>query len=830
MDDMQEEYSDILESRGKRRAQVWLCKQLLRSIGPAILFGILWKMIMIRKYVKMTFRTIFKHPGYALINIIGLAVGLTCCLFILLWVQDERSWDRFHEHVNELYFVAQTQPDGHITPVTPAPLAGILSASFPEIAGAARYRNFMPLQLRYGTASFKERPIVADPDFLKMLSFPLIQGEAEQAFDDRLSMVITETMARKFFDEENPIGKFLNYDNRVDFRVTGVIQDVPKNSTIQFDCILPFAFLISVGWANESNWTSSSNYTIIHLRKTFDSAVFQEKIEGIVRQHDPENKARLTLQRFADLHLRPQGEKGPKMVVTIMTAVAVFILIVACINFINLTTARSSSRAKEIGLRKTVGATSQSLRHQFFSESLVYTLLAAGVSLILIFLLFPSFNMLTGKSMTIGRDIFRNRTFVLGLPVITILTCLFAGGYPALFLASFPPFHTLQAAAAGLPLHRSLWLRRTLVILQFIISIFLITGTLFVYRQLEYIRNRHLGFDKKHVLCTSLTSQSAQNFDALKSELLGYPHVLGISATNTILGSWESGARNVRWEGMVGEPHLTFEIIFCDYDFLETFRMRLVEGRFFSRAFGSDASSGIVLNKTAVRKMGLTNTTAIGKEITYWEDRSGTVIGVIEDFHTQPLHEHIQSVIIQMNPRSTDIVNIRIRAGAIPETIAFIEAKWKEVSGGEDFEYLFLEDYLDHYYKTENAMRKILQVFSVLAISISCIGLLGLISFIAQERTKEIGIRKVLGASVPGILGMLSREFVLLVFAANLIAWPAAFLLIRRWLQNFAYRTSLDIKIFLIAGLSAMVLALITVCFQSIRAAVANPVDSLRYE
>lgn len=822
--DFDEMFSWKAEESGTLRAKLWYWRQVVQSI-PLSFF---WGAVMLRSYLKITWRNVKRHKAYSFINIAGLALGIACCILILLWVQEEVSWDRFHENANDLYRVSQKQYDGHLTPVTPIPLASYLKTEFPEVKNAARYKMFSRLQLKYGDNSFAERPVIADPSFFQIFTYDFIKGNPESALNSPSSMVITEKLAVRLFGQEDPFGKAITVNNRLDFEVTGVIKSVPLNSIFQFDCVLPFQ-LITQG-RPQDNWRNSNLWTYIQLKKNSSYQDFNQKIAGVVKQHDPENKAELNLQPLTQLHLRPQGDGGPIIYVYIFSAMAIIVLLIACINFINLATARSANRAREVALRKVIGAKRDNLIRQFFGESFLFSFTAVFCAVLLVSLFLPTFNNLSGKQFTLGQDIARNIGLILGIIGIAIFTGVLSGFYPAFLLSSFQPAKVLRVSKSLGGDSRSPMLRRILVVTQFSLSIFLMIGTFIIYKQLNFIRSRDLGFDKSHVVCSD-SNWGGTDIQTIKDELLKNSNIQSVSFASQRMGVWESGAReDVKWKGRSADLKITFEVIFCGHDYLETHKMEMVQGRFFSKRFPSDERQSFVLNETAVKEMGFGDRSPVGESLSFWDQYNGTIIGVIKDFHTQSLHDRIQPVIMAYDPGSLDNISIRISADDMPRTIKFLQEKWRELAGGYSFEYFFLDESLDERYRAEKATGTLLKYFTFLAIFISCISLLGLISFIAQQRTKEIGIRKVLGAPVSSIIKLLVKEFVLLVVLANLIAWPLAYFVVKKWLENFAYKADIEFALFALSGGLALIIALLTVSFQSIKAATANPVDSLRYE
>ena len=722
-----------VEQQGPFGARLWYWIQALQSI-PLSFF---WGLVMLRNYLTVTWRNIKRHKAFSLINISGLAIGIACCILIFLWVQDELSWDRFHKNAKNIYQVSQKQYDGHLTPVTPLPLAGYLKTEFPEVVNAARYLKYQKLELRYGDRSFSERPLFADPAIFQMLSFDFIKGDPENAFTSLYSIVITEELALKLFGQEDALGKSISgVKNQSDYTISGVIKNVPHNSTLQFDCVLPFE--IAVRGRRQDDWGSSNLWTYVQLQKNSSYQEFNQKILDIVNQRARQNKAKLFLQPLTQLHLRPQGAGGPIIYVHIFTVMAVFVLIIACINFINLTTARSSDRAREVGLRKVLGARRENLVKQFIGESFLFSFAAVMSALLLVALFLPIFNTLSGKQFTFGQDIVNNLGLILGMVGIAFFTGLLSGFYPAILLSSFQPAKVLRAAKIATGSSRSPMLRRGLVVLQFSLSIFLMIGTFIIYQQLDFIKNRDLGFDKSQIVCSDSTRGNT-DLQTIKEELQKNPKVKNVTFASQKMGEWESGAReDVKWEGRVPDLKITFEVIFCDHEYLDAHRMEMVQGRYFSREFPSDEGQAFILNETAVKEMGYGERSPVGESLSFWGQYNGHVIGVIKDFHTQSLHAHIQPVIMAYDPDLLDNVSIRISSEDMPSTLKFIEDKWQAM-GGARFEYFFLDDSLNQRYSTEVATGSLLKYFTFLAIFISCVGLLGLVSLLRNSVPKRAG-------------------------------------------------------------------------------------------
>jgi ABC-type antimicrobial peptide transport system permease subunit len=593
---------------------------------------------------------------------------------------------------------------------------------------------------------------------------------------------------------------------------------------MSFEYILPTALAMAYN-KNYNTWDVNNIGTYVQLRKNTSVQSVDAKITDVVERHRPQDKRPLSLQPITRVHLNPFNNTGGTIqYVYLFSAMAFFILLIACINFINLTTARSSNRAKEVGIRKTVGACRAHLVQQFFGESLILTLIASGLAIGLVFLLLPMFNNLTGKTFT--WELLIQQTIVLGIFGIIFLTVIIAGSYPSLLLSRFQPVKVLKGKLmTGM---KGALFRKVLVVLQFSLSILLILGTLMIFRQVHFLRERDVGYDRENIVYFGIGGQFRKNIDTIKTELLSRSNILGVTLTNIAPYRWMSNAGfgDVHWEG---KTHQQVKMVMTsvDYDFLDTFRLKMAQGRFFSKEYSTDASESYVINQAAVRAMEMDD--PIGKELKIW-DLSKRIIGVVEDYHFESLHNKIIPMAMRIDPAWHIEACVRISPYRIPETLSFLENKWKEVYPEYPFEYRFLDETIQRQYRSEMAIGKIVTVFTILALFISCLGIFGLSSYTAEQRTKEIGIRKVLGATVPSIIKHISKEFVILVIIANIIVWPLAHFLLNRWLQSFAYRISIGWWTFVLTGIAVLLVSLFTVSWQIIRAATANPVDSLRYE
>ena len=831
--DLEEEFQFICHETGLKNARRWYRWQFIKSV-PSLLFHFAyWSVEMFKNYLKITLRNIGRNKAYSLINISGLAIGMACCILILLWIQDELSFDRFHRHANRLgRVIAEVEYSGQRPwAVTEAPLAQALKKEYPDIVQTTRIQLGGKFRVRYGEKQFNEiHNIFAEPAFFEMFTFPFIKGNPKTALDGKRSVVITEKMAQKYFGADEPMGKTLNFNDKIDFQVTGVLKNIPKNSHLQFDFILLFNWLENLG-QDIHNWGNFNFFTYVLLGKNSSYDEVNQKISGYLGTIDPENNARLFIQPVKQIHLYSDFEydalaanNSDYKYIFIFSSIALFVLFIACINFMNLTTARSSNRAKEVAMRKVIGAYRKNIIMQFFGESIFFSLIALGFAFAFVFFFLPVFNDLSDKQLVL--DFTDNIAIPMGLISIALFTGLLSGLYPSIYLSSFQPAKVLKRAFGADP--KSYAFRKVLVVAQFFLSIILIVGTTVVHNQIDYMKNRKLGFNKENLLYIPLVGKIRQQYETVKNELLRNANILSVTASSNLPSfgrNWSTS--NLDWEGKNPEETILMQGVDVDYDFFKTFGMHMKEGRSFSRNFSLDENSGVILNETAINAIGLQS--PIGKRFSIG-DWQGTIVGVVQDYNFKSLHNKIEPLILVMVDRQLNYLFVRIKSQDMSNTIKFLRNKWESYNLQYPFEYGFVDTLLGNLYKNEERVKTLFNYFTFLAISISCLGLFGLAFYLTEQRTKEIGIRKVLGASVMKIVTMLSKEFLKWVLIANILAWPVAYYFIDKWLQNFAYRTNIKIWIFLFSGALALLIALLTVSYQAIKAARANPADSLRYE
>ncbi len=803
---------------------------------------------MFQNYLKTTLRNLKKHKGYSLLNLAGLSVGMACFILILLFIQYEFRYEKHHVNARRIYRINVEQDLGDRvfrTRSSPVPLSEALSQELPEVVEFTRFYSPGRALVSQGEHSFYEDNFVfVDPGVLRMFTFPMVSGDPERALSDALSAVITEEIAEKYFGHEDPMGRTLTLDfgSKFDVTVTGVIKNHPTTTNLAPDILAPFVTmgeLMPNADGFLQNWLSQQIQSYIMLPESHSVPEMEAKIMGVFGRHVREDDHRaLKLEQLARSHLFSNvSDTGDIRTLYIFLACGILVLITACINFMNLSTARAANRAKEIGLRKVVGAARRQLIRQFMGESMIYAGLALVLALVFVFPGIPLLNRLTGQFVAFA-DLGSLPTILLLLG-ITALTGVLSGSYPALLLSGIQPGHVLKGRLTGGA--RGALFRKILVVTQFSISIILIICTMIFGRQLHYIHSRDLGFQKDRiVVIRAQAGEVMRNLEPLRAALLQNPRIGGVTGS-LMLPSSIGMYNNVTWDGAVKDEQIELIHNTVDYDFLDTYEIELLAGRNFSPEFPTDVRGGrnpasagaVILNEEAVRRFGWSD--PVGKKViqVYGELKIYyTVIGVIKDFHFSSLRSAIRPMNFFLSSTSNRNVSVKLQTEDLPGTLAFIESTWKNLYPQLPFEHYFLDSVFERRYRSEERQRQLFGYLSGLAVFIACLGLFGLAAYAAEQRTKEIGIRKVLGASSSGIVLLLSREFTRWVLAANLLAWPVAYWAMDRWLQGFAYRIPLlpQIGWFLLAAVLSMLIAWLTVGFQAVKAALANPIKSLRYE
>lgn len=791
---------------------------------------------MIKNYFKTAFRNLIRHKLFSGLNIFGLATGMACSILIFLWVQDELSFDKFNHNADRILRVTDKASDQEYAIVPPS-LAYAMKTQIPAIQNATRVKPIQKM-ITIGTKKFDEQNIFyADSNFLQLFDYPLLRGNIATVLSSPNSVVLTEVIAKKYFGSADAaVGKTILIDNDIKgntLLVTGILKNIPSNSHLQPSMLIPMDLYDKVN-NTKYGWTNFDVYVYFQLKGTAAPTApvlnnINKQVNEIYRQNNHEFAVSFAAQPLTDIHLHSHflldvPGQGSYEYVTIFSLAAIFIIIIACINFMNLATAVSGQRAKEVGLRKTVGALRPQLIAQFIGESLMLSFVSLLLAMLIVYLMLPLFNQLASK--TIAFNPFNGGIFF-SLVSIALITGLLSGSYPAFFLSSFNPIKALK----GNKILRSnkSSLRSGLVVFQFSISIILIVSTLVIYSQLQYIRNRDIGFNKENLLYMQMpqVGDLKNNKDAMKATLASYPDITSYTFTDHLPTNLTEGASLLVWPGMNPGTQVEAYRLRVDENFAGTFGMKIIAGRFFSKDFHGDDSSYVV-NETALKIMNMKPEDAIGKSITFWDDKA-PIIGVVKDFNFKPVQQPIEPLIMKSN-FSGGYVVMRTTPANIQKVIASLQKGYRKVYGDYPFSYGFVDEDLSKLYVTEQKIGKLFNVFSVLSILISCLGLFGLATFTTQQRVKEIGIRKVLGAGEAGIVALLSKDFVKLVAVSLIVAFPAAWWAMNKWLDNFAYRIHISVWVFVVAGSAALIIALITVGFQAIRAAIANPVKSLRTE
>jgi len=783
---------------------------------------------MVKNYIKIAIRNLVRQKLYSLINITGLSIGIACFLLISLWVFDELSYDHFHKNKDRIYRVNTMSNEMGLVTSSSWRLGPALMEVYPEIESFTRLWPWGRSLVIYKDKSFDESSFyLADPAFFTIFSFEFLHGSPESALRDKHSVVLTEQTAKRYFGDENPLGKTIfirRYDR--DFEVTGIIANIPSNSSIKFDLIAR----VDLMPPQRLNSWEFTGYTCLLLNKETDMKTMDLKIHDFYKDYvNAESEMHPFLQLMTDVHLYQDGTPGLIKMVRYFSIIAIFILLIACINFMNLRTAKATKRATEVGIRKVVGANRRQLIIQFLSESLLISIISLGIGILLVELILPAFNQVAMKQLQLFSGQIGDT--ILFLLMATIITGLISGSYPAIYLSSFLPVIILRGKSVSSDFGNTS--RKALTIFQFAISIGLIICILIWQEQLHFIQNKDIGIKKDFIINLIHNQDLVSKFEPYRSELLKNKMIKSVSSSASTpfnIGSFIG----INWEGHFDQASITMPYNMVEYDFFKTFGMKIVEGRAFARNIPTDKTEACIINESASQLMGFDS--PVGKEVYFdhpaFEEsyKQVKIIGVVKDFHAHSLHEEIAPSIFRMHEPYLSFAYIKIHPGEITSTLDYIKKTTEAFAPSYPFRFEFMNKTYNRLYEMEIRMGKIINVFALLAVFISCLGLFGLASYTIEKRTKEIGIRKVLGASVTKITSMLSAEFLKWVTLANIIAWPVAWYFMHEWLDNFVYRIDLNWWIFLIAGFIGLLLALLTVIFQSTKAALANPIESLRYE
>ncbi|MBS1600588.1 MAG: ABC transporter permease [Bacteroidetes bacterium] len=791
--------------------------------------------------LKLAFRNLVKHKTFSFINIAGLSIGLASCIIIGLYAYQELSFDRFHSNHKNIYRINKStnekEKHAQLDGITPGQLGPALTKEIPEVAQATRFRPwFSDILVSHDTAKSKLKGVAfTDPSFLQIFDFPLMKGNRESALSEPFSAVITESTAKKYFGDADPVGKTLNTVNNIPVTVTAVAKDVPDNSSIHFNMLISWSTLTVPANANQfswmNSWSTQISFTFVQLKNGSDANNTGAKISKLLHAHFPEKEFqyRCYLQPLDQIHLGSSDIQFAKdfqtnsgKIVYTLLVIAAFIILIACFNFINLTTAGALGRAKETGVQKVLGATKLQLVRKFFSESLLLCAFSLSLAIVIVAMVLPLFNELANSSLSIS-ILFQSK-IILALFGLLILVGLISGIYPALFLSRFKSTDVFRnVIKAG----KDNWLRKSLVTTQFALSVLLIFATVVVNNQMQFLSKKDLGFDKAQMLVLPLSdTHVAERSKEFVNILKQNPGIVSVTATNNIPGQGFNGYGIIP-EGYRAEDLLVANVLETDADFLSTYNIKLANGRYFSSQLATDTSSSIVINEAMAKYIGWKD--PVGKQFEIYQEMKGKVIGVMNDFNFASLHEKIQplAVMLRNNP---GYLSIKLKPGTTQSSLDFIQNQWKQFDKEYPFDFFFMDEKMNQYYESDQKLLRVLSLFALLAIAIACIGLFGLTIYSTRQRVKEISIRKILGAPVAGIVALLSKDFLKLVMIASLISFPIAWWAMNKWLEDFAYRIHIDWSVFALAGISVLLIALFTVSFQALKAAIAKPVKSLRTE
>lgn len=789
---------------------------------------------MFRNYFKIAFRNLLKNRGYSFINIGGLAVGLASAMLIFLWIADEYSYDKFQTNYHNTYQLYQSQEwnMGHIgtAEAMPYPMLETLPAKASMVKNICMTNWGEGNMLQVGETRINKMQLSVSQDFLKMFTFPLIKGDANHALDELTSIVITESTAKALFGDADPMGQFIRIDNDREQKVTGVVRDIPRQSKFRFDFLLPFSYYEATQpWVRNSkgNWDNNSFQMYVQLQDGATEAETNAAIQNIIRENNPNAPtAKLFLHPMSKWRLQANFEEGQNTgglldYVRLFTAIAVFVLVIACINFMNLATARSESRAKEVGIRKSIGSRRKELILQFLGESVMVTAFAFALAVTLVELLLPSYNLLVDKNISI--DYTNGLIWLVAISLILVIG-LFTGSYPAFYLSGFQPVKVLKgkidaAKGGSTP-------RKVLVVLQFTTSIALIIGTVVIYQQIQHVKNRDMGYDRENLIQIWTNNELETNFQTIRNELVATGAVKSICKSNSPVTSIFSN-QDVKWQGMPGDTRVAFSTIATEYDYTETMGVKMIMGRDFSRDFPSD-SSGVVINQAALKMIGFEE--PLGQKLEWGGDQF-EIVGVMQDMVMADAMAVVQPLMMYLIPDWSSTITIRLnKTEDINAAIAQVESVFKKHNPNYPFEYKFTDEIFNRKFANINLISRLAGIFGGLAIAITCLGLLGLAAFTAEQRTKELGIRKVMGATVSSLVMLVSKDFTRLVLIAFLLAAPLAWWYLNEFLMRYEYRIEIGYWVFGIVGGFALLLTVLIVSTQALKAATANPTKSLRSE
>ena len=799
---------------------------------------------MLKSYLKIALRNLMRYKGYTLINIFGLSIGLSCSILIMLFIRDELSYDRFHEKAENIYrIVSEFSENGKLnyTPSTPAPLAGVLRNEYSEVLQVTRIGSGRGDMITYGDIQTRgNRFMLADPSIFDVFTIPFVEGNPKNALNDINSVIISKSLAEKYFGNKDPIGKILQIgkeDYNKDYKVSGVFKNLPSNSSLKFDCLASFENEYVKGNEGNLRWGANHYVSFILLHdgcvpqslESKLSSISDKYVNDVYKSGSEVSKTKYLLQPLASMYLSlDPGNKLPtekdSIHIFVFAGIALLMLLIACINFMNLATARASMREKEVGIRKVIGANRFQLIKQFLGESIILSMFAYMLSIPIVEILLPVFNQYTDKQLFLLQA--DNTLFLVGMLILSFIVGVFAGSYPALFISSFKPVSILRGRLFSSITGIKIGLRRLLVVIQFVISIIFVVCTLVIHNQLRYVKNKNLGYDKEHLVVVPIHDHQVKlQYKLYETEIMRSANILNATATS-YLPSEQEYYQNVDFKDSAIGSMEYMSFISVDQNFIETMGLKLLKGGNFHQDYLPGGQREYILNESAVKEIGWENPLGEQIDIINW----GTVIGVVKDFNFKSLYHQVKPMALCIYPEGFKYLLIRVKPDNISNSIHFLENKWEEINPNQIFAYSFFDEDFNRVYKADIRLDNIFNFIAALALIIACLGLFGMVHFSTERRTKEIGIRKVFGSNVLDIVVLLTKDFVKWILIANIIAWPVAYYFMNKWLQDFAYRINIAWWMFILSGGIALLIALATVSYQATKAALANPVESLKYE
>ena len=794
---------------------------------------------MLKNYLKIAIRSIIKYLTTSIINLLGLSIGLACIILMIVFISHEISYDKYHKNPENIYRIyldngGMLYQGSRQFCVTPGPLAGELKDEYEEVLYATRIWRRTSILAYKEKLSRDNMVFYTDPDFLKIFNIKMLSGNPETALSTPFSIIITKKAAEKYFGEEDPIGKSLKYNNQYDFTITGILENVPGNTHFTFDFLASFlSYDAMFGLSHMSEWSSNSYYTYIKVKEGVATNILDRILNEIHNKYKEDSKESFKFQALTDIHLHSSinfeiGANFDVKLLYIFSTIAFFVLLIACFNYMNLATARSFTRAKEIAIRKITGGSRKQLIQQFIGESFLMVFIATNIAMVIVERFLPVFNNLIDRQLHIN---YLEINIILPIIILMVLTSIIASSYPAIFLSSLKPVSILKSDLKS-GVKKTSSLRNILVVFQFVLIISFLVSAITVKKQLHYMKNSDLGFHSENILILNQNSELRQNLDAFIQDMDQSSLIKDVCSSDRIPVSITSNTDGW-WEGKDEEIEQDFMISYAyvDHRFLNFYGIDLINGRDFSDNRSTDLTKSVIINETAKRNIGWSE--AIGKKFILNKERDSNyseVIGVVKDFYFNPMNIKIEALALQINDSPYRFISLKIDPEKIEASIDYIEKKWKEYSPDFPFDYMFVEDWINNMYRAQNRLAEIINYFSIIAVFLACIGLFGMASYSVGKRTKEIGIRKAIGARTNKITLLLSLEFIKWILVANIIAWPVSYLIMNKWLQNFSYKISLNLFIFIIAGSIALIIGLLTVSIQTIKAARKNPVLSLKHE